>query len=168
MELNQGLIYTNSNCVGCHRCISGCPVLGANVSVKTENGNHIYVDNDKCLHCGRCLTNCHHNAREFRDDTSRFLTDLKRGEPISLLVAPSFLDNGSNDDERKRAVIKNIISMAHELGMTIVSEGIETERELEYMKDLNSDFAQGYLFDKPLTRDEFEKRLIQRYYPLNA
>lgn len=90
MKLNEGLIYTNDNCIGCNRCISGCPVLGANVSVQRENGNHIYVDNEKCLHCGRCLATCRHNAREFRDDTERFLADLKKGEPISLLVAPSF------------------------------------------------------------------------------
>lgn len=91
MKLNEGLIFTNDNCIGCNRCISGCPVLGANVSVKRESGeNHIYVDNDKCLHCGRCLASCRHNAREFRDDTDRFLADLGAGEPISLLVAPSF------------------------------------------------------------------------------
>ena len=48
--------------------------------------------------------------------------------------------------------------------MSIVSEGIETEMELEYMKGMNCDIAQGYLFDKPLTHDEFEKRLLQTVY----
>lgn len=90
MKLNEGLIYTNENCIGCNRCISGCPVLGANVSVHRGGRNHIYVDEEKCLHCGRCLDTCHHNAREYRDDTAAFLQDVKAGEEISLLVAPSF------------------------------------------------------------------------------
>ncbi|MCM1257502.1 MAG: EAL domain-containing protein [Roseburia sp.] len=90
MELNEGLVYTKDNCIGCNRCISGCPVLGANISVQKGGENHIYVDNEKCLHCGRCLVTCHHNARAYRDDTRRFLGDLRDGVPVSLLVAPAF------------------------------------------------------------------------------
>lgn len=90
MELNEGLIYTNQNCIGCNRCISGCPVIGANVSVKERGRNRIMVDSDKCIHCGRCLTTCKHNARCYRDDTVRFFEDLQKNEKIALLVAPSF------------------------------------------------------------------------------
>ena len=90
MGLNEGLIYTNDNCIGCSRCISGCPVLGANISVKRGSRNRMYVDGDACIHCGKCLKTCQHNAREYRDDTQRFLADLREGERISLLVAPSF------------------------------------------------------------------------------
>ncbi|MBO5524497.1 MAG: EAL domain-containing protein [Roseburia sp.] len=90
MKLNEGLIYTNENCIGCNRCISGCPVLGANISVRKNGKNQIHVDDEKCLHCGRCLETCHHNAREYRDDTKAFLEDLRSGQSISLLVAPSF------------------------------------------------------------------------------
>lgn len=90
MKLNEGLVYTKDNCIGCNRCISGCPVLGANISVQNGGKNQIYVDNEKCLHCGRCLVTCHHNARAYRDDTRRFLEDLRSGVPVSLLVAPAF------------------------------------------------------------------------------
>lgn len=90
MHLNEGLIYTNNNCIGCNRCISGCPVLGANVAVSIDGQNHIHVDGEKCLHCGRCLSNCQHNAREYRDDTQKFMENLEKGASISLLVAPSF------------------------------------------------------------------------------
>lgn len=82
----------------------------------------------------------------------------------TLKLDKSFLDNGTVDENRSRVVIGNIIRMAKELDMSIVSEGIETEMELEYMKGMNCDIAQGYLFDKPLTHDEFEKRLLQTVY----
>lgn len=90
MKLNEGIVFTNENCIGCNRCISGCPALGANISITKDGQNHIYVDGEKCINCGHCLTTCHHNAREFRDDTDAFLRDLSSGTPISLLVAPSF------------------------------------------------------------------------------
>lgn len=90
MGLNEGYIYTKSNCIGCNRCISGCPVFGANVSVRTGGENRIEVDGEKCIHCGRCLSNCKHHARGFRDDTLLFMEDLAKGERISLLAAPSF------------------------------------------------------------------------------
>lgn len=89
-EFNKGLIYTNSNCIGCNRCISGCPITGANVAVITENGMHIQVDSDKCIHCGHCLSVCKHNAREYRDDVDIFFSNLTNKKNISLAVAPSF------------------------------------------------------------------------------
>lgn len=90
MGLNEGLIYTNGNCIGCNRCISGCPVLGANVSVKKGSASRMLVDGDACIQCGKCLKICQHNARAYRDDTERFLDGLRAGEQISVLVEPSF------------------------------------------------------------------------------
>ncbi len=89
MKLNQGLVYTNDRCIGCNRCISGCPIMGANLS-KIENGkNRIYVDGEKCIHCGHCIETCKHGAREYRDDTERFFADLENGVPISIAFAPA-------------------------------------------------------------------------------
>lgn len=90
MGLNEGLIYTNSNCIGCSSCLSGCPVLGANVSVKRGGAKRIYVDGDSCIRCGKCTQICQHGAREYRDDTLRLLDDLRAGERISVLVDPAF------------------------------------------------------------------------------
>ena len=47
------------------------------------------VDPEKCIHCGNCIRECRHNAREFQDDTLKFLDDLGK-EQISVLLAPSF------------------------------------------------------------------------------
>lgn len=94
-QFGNGLVYTNENCVGCNKCINACSCMGACVSdLPDENGvSKIEVDGDRCIACGACFDVCMHNAREFRDDTERFFEDLKRGEPISVLIAPAFKAN---------------------------------------------------------------------------
>lgn len=90
----NGLVLTNENCVGCNKCISVCSCVGATVAHRTEDGgNIIQVDGNKCVACGACFDACEHNAREYVDDTEAFFEDLKKGERISLLLAPAFLAN---------------------------------------------------------------------------
>ena len=93
-----GLVRTNDNCVGCNKCISVCSCVGATVAHQTEDGrNIINVDGNKCIACGACFDACEHNAREFVDDTEEFFAALKRGEKISILLAPAFLANYPNE-----------------------------------------------------------------------
>ena len=92
-KLNSGLVYTNEECIGCNHCISACPVFEANYSLRQDGRDLIYVNGDACIHCGACIDACHHHARDFRDDTEQFFADLKKGEAISLLVAPAFIAN---------------------------------------------------------------------------
>lgn len=91
--MNHNLIYTNDLCVGCNRCISVCPVLTANSAIIVENQAKIEVNEEKCIACGSCLDACEHNARSYEDDTEQFFEDLKRGERISVLVAPAYFMN---------------------------------------------------------------------------
>jgi iron only hydrogenase large subunit-like protein/Na+-translocating ferredoxin:NAD+ oxidoreductase RNF subunit RnfB len=64
-------------------CVSGEP--------DADGISKIQVDSSKCIACGACFDACEHNAREYNDDTERFFEDLKRGEKISILIAPAFL-----------------------------------------------------------------------------
>ena len=89
----ESLVYTNEECIGCNKCISACPVLTANYAVEQNGSNKIVVDGKACVSCGACFDACEHNARSFIDDTDRFFEDLKKGEKISLLLAPAFLAN---------------------------------------------------------------------------
>ena len=104
----MGLVKTNDNCVGCNRCISACPSVGANVAIEKDRGNVIEVDPDKCIACGACIDACEHNAREYVDDVERFFADLKKGEKISVLIAPAFLANYPNDYGKYLGMLKKL------------------------------------------------------------
>ena len=47
-----------------------------------------------------------------------------------------------------------VISLAHALGLEVVAEGVETEQQLEVLRSLDCDFAQGFLFSRPLPAAE--------------
>ena len=113
----DSLVYTNDKCVGCNKCISVCPVLTANHAVIENGENRIVVDGKQCVSCGACFDACAHEARSFNDDTERFFEDLKRGEKISLLLAPAFLANYPNEYGRvlgglKQLGVNRIISIS--------------------------------------------------------
>lgn len=89
--LNEGIVRTNDRCIGCNRCITECPVAGANVAKVINGRGKVYVDTDNCIHCGACIGACHRGARDYIDDTTAFLDALKNGEKISLFVDLPFV-----------------------------------------------------------------------------
>ena len=113
----ESLVFTNEKCIGCNKCISVCSCEGACVSHEVNGANRIDVDGDRCVACGACFDVCEHGAREFRDDTERFFEDLKRGEQISVLLAPAFKANYPKEYEKvlgglKAMGVKRIISVS--------------------------------------------------------
>ncbi|MDP2158580.1 MAG: EAL domain-containing protein, partial [Nitrospirota bacterium] len=56
-------------------------------------------------------------------------------------------------------VVKTIISMAHNMKMAVIAEGVETPEQLEELRKLNCDYYQGYWFSKPLDRKGVEALL---------
>lgn len=67
----------------------------------------------------------------------------------------SLLDSLEVNQEKSMIVYKNLASLIKDLNFKIVSEGIETKEQLEFLKFLNVDYAQGYYFSKPISKDEF-------------
>jgi len=86
------IVYTNDKCVGCNKCIHECSCMGACVSAAPdEHGvSRIEVDSARCIACGACFDACEHGAREYKDDTEAFFEALKKGEKVSILIAPAF------------------------------------------------------------------------------
>ena len=83
-----------------------------------------------------------------------------------LKLDKSFLSENKEDEEREKIILTNIIKMAKSLSLEIVSEGVETIEQADYLKYLKCDCAQGYLFDRPLSVEDFEKRLISPIYDI--
>lgn len=112
-----GLVYTNDNCIGCNKCINACSCDGANVAKEVGGNNRIEVDPERCIACGACFKACEHKAREFNDDTERFFADLKKGEKISILLAPAFEANYPREYQSvlgglKSAGVNHIVSIS--------------------------------------------------------
>lgn len=60
------------------------------------------------------------------------------------------------------ALVSTIINLAHAFKLKVVAEGIETEEQLHLLRLLNCDEMQGFLFSKPVPREEFERKFLTR------
>ena len=67
-------------------------------------------------------------------------------------------------DAKEEKMVENIVRMIHDLNRHVICEGVETEEQVQFLKRVGCTMAQGFLFDRPLTREEFEKRLMNPYY----
>lgn len=88
------------------------------------------------------------------------LSRLKRMPVNEIKIDQSFIfDMASNPDDK--IIVKSIIDLAHNLDLTVVAEGVESEIILQQLKQLGCDVVQGYLFSKPLPLTEFSNYLRQ-------
>jgi len=83
---------------------------------------------------------------------------LKRLPAESLKIDIAFV-RGLPDDAENVAIVRSTIAMAHGLGMQTIAEGVETEAQLEFLRNENCDALQGYLFSRPLPTDEATKHI---------
>lgn len=166
-QQSESLVYTNDKCVGCHKCISVCPVLTANKSVDEDGQHRIVVDGKQCVGCGACFDACAHKARSYNDDTERFFEDLKRDEKISLLLAPAFLANYPREYATvlgglKKLGVNRIISIS--FGADITTWGY-----IKYITEHN--FTGGISQPCPAIVGYIEKyipELISRLVPIHS
>ncbi len=81
---------------------------------------------------------------------------LKNFKVDTLKLDRSFFVNNKYD-ERGDLVIDGIIQIAHSLDMKIVAEGVEEPEQIEFLKKVNCEAAQGYYYAKPMPAQEFEE-----------
>jgi sensor c-di-GMP phosphodiesterase-like protein len=91
-----------------------------------------------------------------------FLRELPVRE---LKIDRSFI-NHPTLQEKDEVIIGTIISMAKELGVDVITEGVETKNQVDFLLKLGCKRAQGFLYDCPLTKERFEDRLVQGRYEL--
>ncbi|WP_425216048.1 two-component system response regulator [Tumidithrix helvetica] len=58
-------------------------------------------------------------------------------------------------------IVRTIVNLAHDLGMTVTAEGVETAQQMEQLKSLNCEFAQGYFLGKPMDVNLVTSKILQ-------
>lgn len=77
------------------------------------------------------------------------LSYLHRLPIDTLKVDRSFINRIGGDDEHAE-IIQTIIKLASNLGMDVIAEGVESEEQLNFLKNMNCEFGQGYYYSKPV------------------
>lgn len=70
---------------------------------------------------------------------------------------------GIESNEKDRFIIMAIVDLAKNLEINVIAEGVETKKQIEFLKKINCNQSQGYYFYKPMPADEMEKILINLY-----
>jgi EAL domain-containing protein (putative c-di-GMP-specific phosphodiesterase class I) len=79
--------------------------------------------------------------------------------PIDMLkIDKSFIDHLPHHP-KSATIATTIIDLAHNLGFKVVAEGVETIDQLDFLETNRCDYYQGYYFSKPLSTEDFEKKL---------
>ena len=87
------------------------------------------------------------------------LNVLKDFNITTIKLDKSLLNNIGIPDSKDEVIIRNVVKMANELKKEVIAEGVETEKQADYLRSINCNNVQGFLFDKPLAHDDFQKRL---------
>lgn len=90
------------------------------------------------------------------------LSYLSRFPIDNLKIDRSFV-NAIISDNESLEIVKAIINLAHSLNIETIAEGVETIEQAKHLQDLGCEYAQGYLFAKPLSVEMSEQYLTQKF-----
>jgi EAL domain-containing protein (putative c-di-GMP-specific phosphodiesterase class I) len=91
------------------------------------------------------------------------LSYLKKIHATTLKIDKSFIDNVVHD-LNDRAIVEAVISLAHNLGIKIVAEGVEQKDQSDLLQSLGCDIVQGYLYAKPQRDQELQLSCVKRVF----
>jgi EAL domain-containing protein (putative c-di-GMP-specific phosphodiesterase class I) len=85
---------------------------------------------------------------------------LKRFPLDALKIDRAFISEVTENPE-DAAIVRAILAMAHALRLKVVAEGVETEKQLGFLRKIGCDEVQGYLLSKPLPADDFAAQFVK-------
>lgn len=75
--------------------------------------------------------------------------------PIAVLKIDQAFIKGIPSNQNDCSITKSIIDLAHNLGMKVVAEGVETQEQLQWLADFECDIVQGYFLSRPVPESKF-------------
>jgi EAL domain-containing protein (putative c-di-GMP-specific phosphodiesterase class I) len=87
--------------------------------------------------------------------TGRNSLEYLESVPANVLKLDRSLINSLSKNLRHQVMVKSIIMMAHDLGMVVVAEGLESQMVMAQLVSWRCDYAQGYIFCRPMRTAEF-------------
>jgi len=85
--------------------------------------------------------------------------NLLQDMPIDVLKIDMMFLRRSEEEEKAHIILKTITEMAKNLGIPSIAEGVETEEQLEMLREMGCTLYQGYYFSKPVPIEEFENKM---------
>jgi len=73
----------------------------------------------------------------------------------TIKIDRSYIQEITKKEKNSRIIVESIISLIKKLGIHVVAEGVETEEQLNFLKTLQCNEVQGYIFSRPLSPDDF-------------
>jgi EAL domain-containing protein (putative c-di-GMP-specific phosphodiesterase class I) len=89
---------------------------------------------------------------------------LKKLPIDKLKIDKSFIANVTNNLD-DASIVQAVVAMAHNMNMEVIAEGVETEEQVKFLLKNRCDYAQGYLFSKPLSVEKIEE-FIKKFTPV--
>ncbi len=88
--------------------------------------------------------------------------NMLREAPVDVIKIDRYFIDEIMSTKRGRIIIENSVTMSKQLGLLVVAEGVETKEQVDFLKSINCDVAQGYYYSKPVNTVEFEKMLFNK------
>jgi EAL domain-containing protein (putative c-di-GMP-specific phosphodiesterase class I) len=79
--------------------------------------------------------------------------------PIDGIKLPGAFIQPLPDGDRTRIITRNLIHLAHDLGLPVIAEEVERQDQLDFLLELGCEYIQGFLFSKPMAVEELERML---------
>lgn len=79
--------------------------------------------------------------------------------PLDVLKLDAEFFRGEDVMDHGRVIVKEAVSLAHQLDMRVVAEGVEQKEQVDFLAGIGCDMIQGYYYAKPMPREEFEQRI---------
>lgn len=82
--------------------------------------------------------------------------------PFDILKIDMAFLQATKNPERSIQILHSIIKLSKRLNMPVITEGVETKEQVEFLKDMGTDYYQGFYFARPMKVQDFESKYIKK------